>query len=145
MEVPPLMIKRTSALLLAGLVFAACGNGTPTSQPTGPAATSPAATSGTATQGAGEVDPNSVAGFCQAMTDTIVANMPPKDSNAATTISPLLRNWSNIAAFAAIKADLLAVADWTASASIMNPVPAPPADVLASWAKIIAFQGSNCA
>jgi hypothetical protein len=24
-------------------------------------------------------------------------------------------------------------------------VPAPPADVLAAWAKVIAFQGSNCA
>ena len=141
------MIKRTTALLLAGLVFAACGNGTPatTSQPTTAPATGAAGTTVPATQGAGEVDPNTVAGFCQALTATIVANMPPKDSNAASTISPLLRNWSNIEAFAAIKSDLLAVADWTASASIMNPVPAPPADVLAAWAKVIAFQGSNCA
>jgi len=141
------MSKRAAALLIAALTIAACNNGSPT--PTNPAATgaaaTAAATSGAATQGAGEVDPNTVPGFSQAMTDTIVANMPPKDSNAATTISPLLRNWSNIEAFAAIKADLLAVADWTASASIMNPVPAPPADVLAAWAKVIAFQGSNCA
>jgi hypothetical protein len=140
------MLKRSAALLFVGLVFAAC-NGTPTStsQATVPGATSPAATSATGTQGAGEVDPNSIAGFCQAMTDTIVANMPPKDSAGAALISPLLRNFSNVAAFASIKADLLAVADWTASASIMNPIPVAPDDVIKAWANVIAFQGSNCA
>ena len=141
------MTKRIAALLFAALTFAACNNGTPTttSQPTTAATTAPVATGAASTQGAGEVDPNSVAGFCKAMTDTIVANMPPKDSAAAGLISPLLRNFSNIEAFASVKADLLAVADWTASMSIMNPIPAPPADVLAAWAKVIAFQGSNCA
>jgi hypothetical protein len=143
------MSKRAAAILFAALAVAACNNGSPTStsQPTSDATTVPAGTTAPASQstGGGDIDPNTVAGFCQAMTDTIVANMPPKDAAAATLVSPLLRNWSNIEAFASIKSDLLAVADWTASASIMNPVPAPPADVLAAWAKVIAFQGSNCA
>ncbi|HJP89434.1 MAG TPA: hypothetical protein VJ850_10415 [Candidatus Limnocylindrales bacterium] len=141
------MIKRLSAFLFAGVIFAACGNGTPTttSQPTTvPAATGATTTPAAASQGTGEVDPNSIAGFCQAMTDTIVANMPPKDSAAAGQISPLFRNWAQVPAFASISTELLAVADWTASASIMNPVPAPPADVLTAWANITGFQGSNC-
>jgi hypothetical protein len=143
------MIKRASALLFAGLVFAACGNGTPTT--TGQATTVPAATSATGTtapatsQGTGEIDPNTVAGFCQLMTETIVPNMPPKDSAAATTVSPFFRSWAQLPAFASISTELLAVADWTASASIMNPVPAPPADVVTAWAHITGFQGSNCA
>jgi hypothetical protein len=78
------------------------------------------------------------------MTDTVTSNWPPADSAAAAVISPLLRNWSNIAAFAAIATPLLAVSDWTASMSIMNPVPAPPSDVAAAWDQIVAFQASNC-
>jgi hypothetical protein len=142
------MIKRTAALVLAGLVFAACGNGTPTTTSpatTAPGGTSPAATSATGTQGAGDVDPNSIAGFCQAMNDTIVANMPPKDAAAAGLISPLFRNWAAIPAFASISVELLAIADWTASASIMTPVPTPSAEILTAWANITGFQGSNCA
>ena len=142
------MIKRASAILFAGLVFAACGNGTPTttSQPTTvPAATSATGTSAPASQGGGVADPNTIAGFCQIMKDTITANMPPKDSAAATAVSPFFRTWASLPAFASISTELLAVADWTASASIMNPVPAPPADVLTAWAHITGFQGSNCA
>ena len=141
------MSKRAAAIVLAALTFAAC-NTTPgsTTAPTiAPAATTATGTMALASQSTGgDVDPNTVAGFCKLMTDTVVANMPPKDSAAAGIISPLLRNWSNIAAFAVIKTELLAVADWTASASIMNPVPAPPADVLTAWAHITGFQGSNC-
>ena len=141
------MSKRAAAILFAALTIAACNNGSPTStsKPTTAATAVPAGTTAPASQSTGEVDPNSVAGFCQAMTDTILANMPPKDANAATVVSPLLRNWAQVDAFASIKTELLAVSDWTASASIMNPVPAPPSDVLAAWAKVIAFQGSNCA
>ena len=143
------MSKRAAAIVLAALTFAACNNGTPTTttKPTTAATTTPAGTTAPASQGTGggDVDPNTVAGFCQLMVDTIAANMPPKDSAAATVVSPFFRNWAQIAAFASIKTELLAVADWTASMSIMNPVPAPPADVLAAWAKIVAFQGSNCA
>lgn len=141
------MFKRVSAFLFAGLIFAACGNGTPTTtgQPTtAPAATSATTTSAPATQ-AGEVDPNTIAGFCKAMTDTIVANMPPKDAAAAGLISPLFRNWAAIPAFASISAELLSIADWTASASIMTPVPTPSAEILTAWANITGFQGSNCA
>jgi|SoiMethySBSTD1v2_1073268.scaffolds.fasta_scaffold2074428_2 hypothetical protein len=140
------MSKRAAAILFATLTVAACNNGSPTttSQPTSAATSVPAGTTAPASQGAGEVDPNTVAGFCQLMTDTITANWPPKDSQAATVISPFLRNWAQIAAFAAVSADLLAVADWTASMSIMNPVPAPPSDVAAAWDKILAFQTSSC-
>ena len=143
------MSKRAAAILFAALTFAACNTtpGSTTAPTTAPAATTATGTTAPASQttGGGNVDPNTVAGFCQLMTETVVANMPPKDSAAAGIISPLLRNWSNIAAFASIKTELLAVADWTASASIMNPIPVPPSDVLAAWAKVIAFQGSNCA
>ena len=145
------MIKRTTtaitASLLAAVAIAACSSGTstPTATPaaiaTGPAATA-AATAGGGT--GSDVDPNTIEGFCQLMADTVTKNWPPADSAAATVISPLLRNWAGIAAFAAVSADLLAVADWTASMSIMNPVPAPPSDVAAAWDKVAAFQASNC-
>jgi hypothetical protein len=141
------MSKRFAAPLLLTLALAACSNGGGATQAPTSAATTPAATSGATQAGAttgAEVDPNTVAGFCQLMTDTVTSNWPPADSAAAAVISPLLRNWSNIAAFAAIATPLLAVSDWTASMSIMNPVPAPPSDVAAAWDQIVAFQASNC-
>src|SRR3954468_5991112 len=69
------MSKRAAALLFAALTVTACSNASPTGTPPAivPQAT-PAGTSATATQGAGAVDPNTMAGFCQLMTDTIVAN-----------------------------------------------------------------------
>jgi hypothetical protein len=139
------MSKPAAAVLFAALILAACGNGspTPTAQPTSGGTVAPAAS----TQGAGstDLDPNTVAAFCQAMQTTLVASWPPKDSAAAALISPLLRNWASVAGFSAIAADLLAVSDWTASMSIMNPVPTPPADVTAAWNKLVAFQSTSCA
>lgn len=139
------MSKRIAAVLFAALTFAACNNGTPTT--TSPSKSGTPAATAASTQGAGstELDPNTVAAFCAAMKSTLVAAWPPKDSAAAALISPLLRNWSNVAAFGAVAADLLAVSDWTASMSIMSAVPAPPSEVAAAWDRIVAFQASSCA
>ena len=141
------MSKRMTAILFASFMVAACNNGTPaaTSKPTTAATTAPIGTSAPASQAGGDVDPNTVAAFCLAMKDTLVANWPPKDAAAAALLSPLLRNWSNVAVFAAVATDLLAVSDWTASMSIMSTVPAPPSDVAAAWDKVVAFQTSSCA
>jgi hypothetical protein len=148
------MSKRIAAILLAASAVAACSNGgaSTTAPATFPAATTPAGTAGagteapTGTGGVGaDVDPNTVAGFCQLMTQVIVANWPPKDAAAATLISPFLRNWANVAAFAAVAPALLSVANWTASMSIMSTVPAPPSDVASAWDQIKAFQTTSCA
>ncbi|HEX3265680.1 MAG TPA: hypothetical protein VHR16_08435 [Candidatus Limnocylindrales bacterium] len=143
------MTKRIAAILMTVSALAACSNGGTASQnaPTFPTATT-AATTAAATSGAGGgtvADPNTVAGFCQLMTETITTNWPPKDAAAATLISPLLRNWSNVAEFKDIAPALLAVADWTASMSIMSTVPAPPSDVATAYSQITAFESSHCA
>jgi hypothetical protein len=149
------MSKRIAAILLAASAVAACSNGggaSTTTPATFPAAATPAATTAsttgapTGTGGVGtDVDPNTVAGFCQLMTQVVAANWPPKDAAAATLISPFLRNWSIVPAFAAVGPALLAVADWTASMSIMSTVPAPPRDVAAAWDQIKTFQTTSCA
>lgn len=141
------MTRRLVAMLLASSALAACSNsGTVTQNPaTFPPATAAATAAATTGSGGGtDVDPNTVAGFCQLMTETITTNWPPKDAAAATLISPLLRNWSSIAAFKDIAPALLAVADWTASMSIMSTVPAPPSDVATAYGQITAFASSHC-
>jgi len=143
------MTKRIAATLLVAMALAACSNGGAATQNP---ATFPPATAGTATAaatagtgGSGtEVDPNTVAGFCQLMADTITTNWPPKDAAAATLISPQLRNWASIAEFKDVAPALLAVSDWTASMSIMSTVPAPPSDVATAFDQIKAFASSHC-
>jgi hypothetical protein len=145
------MPKRLAAILLVATALAACSNGgTATQNPaTFPAATSAAtATAAAATTGAStgtDVDPNTLAGFCRLMTETIATNWPPKDSAAATTVSPLLRNWAGIADFKDIAGPLLVLADWTASMSIMSTVPAPPPDVATAYNQVTAWSGIKCA
>jgi hypothetical protein len=147
------MSKRIAAILLAATALAACSNGGAATQnpATFPAATSAATAAPTAaapTTGATtgtDLDPNTVAGFCQLMKETIATNWPPKDSAAATTVSPLLRNWAGIADFKDIAGPLLVLADWTASMSIMSTVPAPPPDVATAFNQVTAWSGIKCA
>ena len=141
------MTKRLAAILLAMSALAACSNGGTATQnpPTFPAATaaSTGAAASTGTGGGTVADPNTIAGFCQLMTETITTNWPPKDAAAATLISPFLRNWANVPDFKEIAPALLAVADWTASMSIMSTVPAPPSDVASAYTQITAFASSH--
>ena len=67
------MLKRMTGLALVILAVGACAGSGATATPgaTPATATQPAATQAGATQGTGaEVDPNTIAGFCQLMTDS---------------------------------------------------------------------------
>ena len=113
----------------------------PAASPSEAASASTEASASVSTSGSGSAE---LQGFCADFTSKLAASWPNVDASTATTLGPIVREWSTNAAASGIAADAKVVFDWLAVASIGTTTASPPPDVMTAFDHIKAFADSNC-